>query len=269
MIHSPFIDDAGQTHQPAGANARILSLVPSLTELLFDMNLRDQLVGRTSFCIHPKPDVDDTPSVGGTKRINMEKVAAVAPTHALVNIDETPKQIADALAAQGITVIVTHPIAVADNRRLFELIGGLFDRTEAAERLIRAFDAALADMEVGQSDRRALYLIWQDPWMTISRNTYISEFLALAGWQNVVHNAVVRYPEVTIDDTLLDDVDDVFFSTEPYTFSEADLIAFAEAHPAHATKARLIDAEMVSWYGSRAIVGLAYLKDFAARVRGR
>ena len=105
--------------------------------------------------------------------------------------------------------------------------------------------------------------------MTISRNTYISEFLALAGWQNVVHNAVVRYPEVTIDDTLLDDVDDVFFSTEPYTFSEADLIAFAEAHPAHATKARLIDAEMVSWYGSRAIVGLAYLKDFAARVRGR
>ena len=262
-------DDAGQVHQPAGANARILSLVPSLTELLFDMDLKAQLVGRTSFCVHPNPSVDDIPSVGGTKRINMEKVAALAPTHALVNIDETPKQMADTLSAQGIAVIVTHPIEVADNRRLFELIGGLFDRTEAAKRLIMAFDAALTGIEGSQPARRALYLIWQDPWMTISRDTYISKFLALAGWRTVAHNDVVRYPEVTIDDNLLDDVDDVLFSTEPYTFSEANLVAFAEAHPAHAAKARLIDAEMVSWYGSRAIAGLSYLKDFAAEVRGR
>ena len=269
MTPSPLTDDAGQAHQPAGADARIISLVPSLTELLFDMDLTEQLVGRTSFCIHPKPGVNDIPSVGGTKRINMEKVAALAPTHALVNIDETPKQMADTLAAQGIAVIVTHPIEVADNRRLFELIGGLFDRTKAAERLIAAFDAALAGMDGGQTKRRALYLIWQDPWMTISRDTYISKFLALAGWQTVAHNDVVRYPEVTIDDTLLDNLDDVLFSTEPYTFSEADLAAFADAHPAHAAKARLIDAEMVSWYGSRSIAGLSYLQDFAAKVRGR
>jgi len=269
MPPSLLKDDAGQAHQPAGADARILSLVPSLTELLFDMDLTEQLVGRTSFCIHPKPGVNDIPSVGGTKRINMEKVAALAPTHALVNIDETPKQMADNLSAQGIVVIVTHPIEVADNRRLFELIGSLFDRTKAAERLIAAFDAALARMEVGQSKRRALYLIWQDPWMTISRDTYISKFLALAGWRTVAHNDLVRYPEVTIDDTLLDDLDDVLFSTEPYTFNEAALAAFADAHPAHAAKARLIDAEMVSWYGSRAIAGLSYLKDFAAEVRGR
>ena len=96
-----------------------------------------------------------------------------------------------------------------------------------------------------------------------------AQFLALAGWRTIAHNDVVRYPEVTIDDTLLDDLDDVLFSTEPYTFAEADLAAFAEAHPAHAAKARLINAEMVSWYGSRAIAGLSYLKDFAAEVRGR
>lgn len=269
MTSSALKDDAGQSHQPAGADARILSLVPSLTELLFDMDLTEQLVGRTSFCIHPNPGVNDIPSVGGTKRINMEKVAALAPTHALVNIDETPKQMADSLAAQGIAVIVTHPIEVTDNRRLFELIGGLFNRTEAAERLITAFDAALAGMDGGQSRRRALYLIWKDPWMTISRDTYISKFLALAGWRTVANSDVVRYPEVTIDDKLLNKVDDVLFSTEPYTFSEADLVAFAESHPAYAAKARLIDAEMVSWYGSRAIAGLKYLKDFAAKVRGQ
>ncbi len=268
MPYALIKDDAGQVHQPAGSDARILSLVPSLTELLFDMDLVDQLVGRTSFCVHPKFAVGDILSVGGTKRINMKKVATLAPTHAIVNIDETPKQIADALAAQGITVIVTHPIEVTDNRRLFELIGRLFDRTEAVERLVAAFDAALARIENGQPARRALYLIWEDPWMTISRDTYISRFLALASWQTVAHNEVVRYPEVNIDEALLESVDDVLFSTEPYTFSEADLAAFAEAHPAHAAKARLIDAEMVSWYGSRAIAGLNYLKDFAAEVRG-
>ena len=128
---------------------------------------------------------------------------------------------------------------------------------------IAAFDAALAGMNGEQFRRRALYLIWQNPWMTISRDTYISKFLALAGWRTVAHNDVVRYPEVTIDDTLLDDVDDVLFSTEPYTFSEADLAAFAKEHPAHAAKARLIDAEMVSWYGSRAVAGLGYLKHLA------
>lgn len=269
MTPSALTDDAGQLHQPTGTDARILSLVPSLTELLFEMDLTEQLVGRTSFCIHPKPRVDSIPSVGGTKRINMEKVAALAPTHALVNIDETPKQMADTLAAQGIAVIVTHPIEVADNRRLFELVGGLFDRTEAAGRLITAFDAALAGMKDSRPSRRALYLIWKDPWMTISRDTYISKFLALAGWRTVAHNDVVRYPEVTIDDTFLDDVDDVLFSTEPYTFSEADLTTFTEAHPTHAAKARLIDAEMVSWYGSRAIAGLSYLENFATKVRER
>ena len=145
MTPSALMDDAGQSHQPALADARILSLVPSLTELLFDMDLTEQLVGRTSFCIHPKPSVNDIPSVGGTKRINMEKVAALAPTHALVNVDETPKQMADSLAALGIAVIVTHPIEAADNRRLFELIGSLFDRREAAERLIAAFGADLGN----------------------------------------------------------------------------------------------------------------------------
>ena len=105
--------------------------------------------------------------------------------------------------------------------------------------------------------------------MTISRDTYISKFLALAGWQTVAHDSSVRYPEVTIDENLLAGVDDILFSTEPFTFNDSDIAAFAEAYPAHAAKACLIDAEMVSWYGSRAIAGLSYLKDFAAKVRGR
>lgn len=267
MAAVPVTDDAGQTHPPAGADVRILSLVPSLTELLFDMDLAGTLVGRTSFCVHPQPAVADIPSVGGTKRINMKKVAALAPTHALVNIDETPKRMADALAAEGISVIVTHPIEVTDNRRLFHLLGGIFDRTRQAAALARRFDAALARLDSEAAPRKALYLIWQDPWMTVSRDTYISRFLALAGWRTAAHDPAVRYPELSLDDRLIAGVDDVLFSTEPFAFTEKHVEAFRREFPAHAAKARLIDAEMVSWYGSRAIAGLEYLKGFAAEVR--
>ena len=267
MSGSTYTDDVGRPHDPAGPGARILSLVPSLTEMLFDMDLADQLVGRTSFCVHPQPDIAAVPSVGGTKRINMDKVAALAPTHALVNIDETPKQMADALAARDISVIVTHPIEVDDNRRLFDMIGTLFDRRRQADRLMARFDAALAGLDTEAPSRSALYLIWQDPWMTVSRDTYISRFLALAGWRTAAHDPSVRYPEVDVDPSLLSAVDDVLFSTEPFAFTDDHVSTFKATFPDHAHKARLIDAEMVSWYGSRAIAGLTYLKDFAAQVR--
>ena len=260
-------DDANQTHDPAGDGARILSLVPSLTELVFDMGLADQLIGRTSFCVHPKPVVSRIPSVGGTKRINMKKVVTLAPTHALVNIDETPKQLAGSLTDLGITVVVTHPIEVTDNRNLFHLFGALFNRVSEAEELTARLNAALTALDNNKDQRNALYLIWKAPWMTISQDTYISRFLSLGGWQTVAHNPTIRYPELEMDEHLLREVDDVLFSTEPYSFTEAHVSEFQTAFPNHAHKARLIDAEMISWYGSRAIAGLAYLKAFAEKVR--
>ena len=200
MTSSALKDDAGQSHQPAGADARILSLVPSLTELLFDMDLTEQLVGRTSFCIHPKPSVNDIPSVGGTKRINMEKVAALAPTHALVNVDETPKQMADSLAA-GHRGDCHTPHRSPDNRRLFELIGSLFDRTKAAERLIAAFDAALAGTAVDLGAAPSIsfgktrgYYLPGHLHFEVPRTRRLADR---------ADNDVVRYPKVTIDDTLL------------------------------------------------------------------
>ena len=267
MALTEITDDAGKKHYPAGDSARILSLVPSLTELMFDMGLEDQLIGRTSFCIHPQPDVSAVASVGGTKRINMKKVAALSPTHALVNVDETPKQMAIDLAELGIDVVVTHPIEASDNRKLFDLFGKLFNRVQEAEVLTSHFDDALLQLDSIKPSRTALYLIWQNPWMTVSKNTYISRFLSLTGWQTVAHHPTIRYPEVRIDDRLLQKVDDVLFSSEPFSFTEAHVLDFQATFPDHANKARQIDAEMVSWYGSRAITGLTYLKSFFDEVR--
>lgn len=261
----PLLDAAGISHRPAGAGARIVSLVPSLTELLFDLGLGDHLVGRTAFCVHPAGRIKAVRSVGGTKTLNMAKLRQAAPTHILVNIDETPRALAEDLAAEGYTVIVTHPVEVADNLALYRLLGGIFDAGPAAAvlctRFERAYAAAVREAE-GRPRRRVLYLIWHDPWMTVTRATYVSKMLALAGWDTQPPVAERRYPEVVLDETMLSGVERVLFSSEPFPFTERHLEAFRTAHPRHADKALAIDAEMVSWYGSRAIAGLAYLADF-------
>ncbi|HRW61139.1 MAG TPA: helical backbone metal receptor [Defluviicoccus sp.] len=259
-------DASGVVHTPAGAAARIVSLVPSITELLFDLGLGDQIVGRTTFCVHPAPQVKAVRSVGGTKALNWDKLKAARATHVIVNIDETPKELADALSQAGYTVVVTHPVEVTDNIALFRLMGALFGRAAEAEALVDAFNralAALSDAARAWPSRSVLYLIWREPWMTISRDTYIARMLALVNWLSVPAATGVRYPVIDLDEALLAAADLVLFSSEPFPFGDRHLAAFGEAFPRHAAKARLIDAEMVSWYGSRVLKGLPYLAAFA------
>lgn len=268
-----LVDAAGVAHPPAPAAARIVSLVPSITELLFDLGLGPQLVGRTHYCVHPAAGLARVPSLGGTKKIRMERLLALRPTHAIVNIDENTRAMAEEIAAAGIAVIVTHPLDPLDNPPLYRLIGGIFGRGAEAEALAARFAAAFDAVRdgagaAGWPERRVLYLIWQDPWMTVSRDTYVSRMLALVGWRTVAHDPATRYPAVTIDAALLREVDIVLFSSEPFPFTEQHLDAFRTAHswpsPGGGPALALVDGEMLSWYGSRAIAGLTYLRDKAA-----
>jgi ABC-type Fe3+-hydroxamate transport system substrate-binding protein len=143
-------------------------------------------------------------------------------------------------------------------------MGDLFGAEVAAEDMCNRFDAALADLQSAAASARTknvLYLIWKDPWMTISSDTYISRTLALINWQTVAHDPGNRYPEVDMD-TALVDADLVLMSTEPYEFGNKDLAEFRARYPG--TPVQMIDGEMTSWYGSRAIAGLAYLKTLTA-----
>jgi len=173
-------DAVGVRHPPA-PHARIVSLVPSLTELLFDLGLGASLVGRTAYCVHPVPAVRKIPAIGGTKRANLKKLLARAPTHALVNVDETPKALADCLADAGVSVVVTHPIAVDDNLEIYRLLGSIFCREAEAAALgdrFRKRRRSLGERAQFLPERRVLYLIWKRPWMTISADTYVSNMLA-------------------------------------------------------------------------------------------
>ena len=244
-------------------SARIVCLVPSITELVCDLGLADQLVGRTGFCIHPWETVRRVPKVGGTKDVDLDKVRALKPTHAIVNVDENTRETADALREFVPELIITHPIAPRDNLDLYRRLGDAFGREHEAEALCASFELAYADATSTQRPpREVLYLIWRDPWMSVAPDTYISQTLALVNWRTLPRVADERYPEVDLA-SYAGRVDRVLLSSEPFHFRAKHL---PEVISATGAPASLIDGEMTSWYGSRAIAGVRYLSGFVDAV---
>ncbi len=254
------IRDALGGEHPCGAiDARIVCLVPSITELLCDLGLADRLVGRTGFCIHPRETVRGIAKVGGTKDVDLDRVRELAPTHVIVNVDENRRETADALRGFVPHVVVTHPLAPRDNLDLYRLCGALFGREAEAAALCARFEAAYARAEAagrGAPPRDVLYLIWKDPWMTVSRDTYIARTLALVGWQTLPADAASRYPSIDIDAAAVRDASLVLLSTEPFMFREHHVAA---VRTLTGKPVLLVDGEMTSWYGSRAVAGLDYV----------
>lgn len=268
--YSQLTDAIGRAHIPARPDARIVSLVPSLTELLFALGLGSRVVGRTGFCVHPKPEVKTVAKVGGTKDFDLEKIRALAPTHLIVNVDENPRERVEAAAAFVPDVIVTHPMGPLDNPPLFRLLGGIFHAEAGAEGLAREFQSAYREAVEATSRlprERVLYLIWKDPWMTISRDTYVARTLESVGWDQIDVGNPDRYPTLYLE-SVIGRVDRVLLSSEPYAFRPRDVEPVREAmnvtspvpgHSVRTVTVSLIDAEMTSWYGSRAIGGMRYL----------
>ena len=204
------------------------------------------------------------PKVGGTKTVKLDAVRALEPTHVILNIDENRRETADALAQFVPHLVVTHPLGPLDNLALYRQFGAAFDRAREAEALCARFEEAYAAVSSHAfAARNVLYLIWKDPWMTVSPDTYISRTLALFGMRTLPAAAQERYPKLS--DLRVQGIDAVLLSTEPYRFGEHHRkeVEALTGRPVH-----LVDGEMTSWYGPRAIAGLVYLKDFAARVTG-
>ncbi|NMG75821.1 helical backbone metal receptor [Aromatoleum diolicum] len=256
---APLIDALGVHHRPADGAVRIVSLVPSLTELVCDLGLAEQLVGRTGFCIHPRATLKSIPKVGGTKDVKLDVVRALAPTHLIVNVDENRREAVEELASFVPNVIVTHPCRPEDNFELYRLFGGVFRCEDAAARLAADLADALAGahaVAAALPPERVLYLIWRAPWMSIARDTYISTTLRAVGWETLPEDPARRYPEIDWRASWIAEVARVFLSSEPYRFGEQHIDEVAQLSGRPAT---LIDGEMASWYGSRAAAGLRYL----------
>jgi len=257
------VDARGVSHRKADANARIVSLVPSLTELLCDLGLDGQIVGRTGFCVHPRDTVRRIPKVGGTKDVDIEKIRRLTPTHVVVNIDENRRELVESLASFVENIFVTHPLGPDDNEVLYDTMGFLFSRERQAAAIKEKYHAALTRLRsnCGRPHAKVLYLIWRGPWMTIAPDTYISRMLEIINWHSVPDTTSSRYPEIDLAD-FVGSVDKVLLSSEPFPFSETHIKEIRKIFGSN-TDVRLVDGEMLSWYGSRAITGLDYLATLA------
>lgn len=255
---------------------RIVSLVPSITELLVDLGLGEYLVGRTGFCIHPAEAVRGITKVGGTKDVNLSKIKKLDCTHVIVNVDENTLPTVNALRGFVPRVVVTHPLTPRDNLALIDQLLAEFATYSVAlcavntradslkKQMVQGLDQCQA---LRKPSERVLYLIWRDPWMTVARDTYISRMLALMGWQTWPDTqggdtGAARYPKLQGNEPWLADVQRVLLSSEPYRFG-AGHAEEVRAWLPHA-KVQLIDGEMLSWYGSRAVKGLAYLCELVS-----
>jgi ABC-type Fe3+-hydroxamate transport system substrate-binding protein len=249
---------------------RIASLVPSITELLCALGLGSRLVARTGFCVAPAGAVAAVPKVGGTKDVNLARLRRLAPTHAVVNIDENRAETAQALREFVPHVIVTHPCSAHDVHVLIEQLAqafaavpGVAERAAALRsELQRELAATRADVDVP-----VLYLIWRDPWMTVARDTYISRLLACVGWQTVPAasagpRGAARYPSLQGNEPGLAAAREVLLSSEPYAFSAAHVAEAQALCPG--ARVRLVDGALLSWYGARTAAGLRYLRELAS-----
>jgi ABC-type Fe3+-hydroxamate transport system substrate-binding protein len=263
-----LVDAVGKQHLPAQGDFKIACLVPSITELLFDLNLAKRVVARTGYCIHPEEFVKTVPKVGGTKQINFEKLKRLAPSHIVLNLEENTRECALTLSEFIPNLVVTHPTKFHHNFLLFELIGGIFNARQSAAGLAAELTKQTTQndflLNPGRRQLKVLYLIWKDPWMSVAPTTYIADVLKQANFLQIDLPSEREYP--TVDLSLVDwtNVDAVFLSSEPYSFSAADqrnLIDQLGAVTPKPVPVLMVDGELMSWYGSRALRTPAYLNQ--------
>ena len=236
---------------------RIVSLVPSQTELLVDLGLRNRLVGITKFCVHPDSLRSEIEVVGGTKQINFERIKALQPDIIICNKEENTKEMVFQLEELA-PVWISDVVSIQSSLDLIERLGELFSVEEKSQELKLQIQQEMDWFSESMhhiSFKKVAYIIWKNPYMAAGRDTFINELLQLNKFDNVLTDPTSRYPEV--DHELLNKAELVLLSSEPYTFKESHV---SELKNALQKEVRLVDGEYFSWYGSRLRDAFAYFK---------
>lgn len=244
---------------------RIISLCPSLTELVCDLGLGDALVGRTRFCVHPADRMADVESVGGTKNPRISRIVELAPDIVLLNEEENRVEDAEALIAAGVRCHSSFPRTAADTVAMVREIGDLLAAGAAGERIAADIEQRAEAVRARARDTepvRYAYLIWRKPLMSVSDDTFIAAMLALPGGVNVFGQREERYPEIEPEDLSRADPPLVLLSTEPFPFAPKHVAELSAATHLPASRFRIVDGQLLSWHGSRTAPGI----DYAERV---
>ncbi len=247
---------------------RIISLVPSQTELLFDLGLENSIIGITKFCVHPKHFLKQKTKVGATKNPNFEKIRALNPDIIICNKEENTKEITEE-CSKICTTWTTNIITIEDNFQMIRDFGQIFNLQENAKLLNEKISFALSDFKVliqEKTIKKVVYFIWKNPYMVVGSNNYINEILRLNKFENVFENNNFesnRYPEIKIENIENENLDMIFLSSEPFPFKEKDKIDIQKHSK---SKIEIVDGEMFSWHGSRLLLALDYFKDFHSEI---
>ncbi|MBV6405474.1 MAG: ABC transporter substrate-binding protein [Flavobacteriales bacterium] len=234
---------------------RIISLVPSQTELLHDLGLGDRVVGITKFCIHPEAWFRSKARVGGTKQVDIAKVRALMPDLIIGNKEENARADIEALE-QEFPVWMSDIDDLGGALDMIRRVGAMTGTGAGAEGIARGIEAAFAGLRAGGHGRRAAYLIWRDPWMVAGPGTFIDDMLGRCGLVNVFRDHADRYPAIDLEELAARGPDLVLLSSEPYPFGDKHLPELRDALPK--ATALLVDGEPFSWYGSRLLSAPAY-----------
>lgn len=264
-----MIDQLHRTLKFKETPKRIVSLVPSQTELLCDLGLKDSIVGVTKFCIHPQNIKTDAVVIGGTKQIHIDRIKKLNPDIILCNKEENTKVIVEA-CEQICTVHVSDIFNIDDSLELIQHYGEIFSKKEEASELIQNIKKEVEDFQIFIQNKPTLkvaYFIWKNPWMVAANHTFIHYLLQLNKFDNVYKDQV-RYPEVELSNAKFKrDVDVVLLPSEPFPFKEVHIKETQEVLPN--TTVILVDGEMFSWFGSRLLKAFKYFKMLRSNLENK
>lgn len=255
-------DQMGRTVSVPEGPKRIISLVPSQTELLYDLGLGDRVVGITKFCIHPEEWFRTKPRVGGTKNVDFAKVRALQPDLIIGNKEENAHADIQALE-QEFPVWMSDVEDLKSALMMINMIGQLTGTTARAAEIHAGIRAAFAGLEPLSSPIAAAYFIWKGPWMLAGKGTFIADMLQRCGF-SLPAGIGDRYPEVTNAELQALKPAVVLLSSEPYPFAEKHRLEIAKILPG--VPVHLVDGEMFSWYGSRLKRAPAYFGQLLERM---
>ena len=260
-----YTDQTGRKLVLSKLPERIISLVPSQTELLYDLGLEEETIGITKFCVHPSHWFRSKKRIGGTKNVNIALVASLKPDLIIANKEENSKE-------QILLLEKIAPVWVTDIKNMVDAIemilhiGMITGKSSEAIKItseIRGKFVGLVSWraEYPLPSYQTAYLIWKDPYMAAGRDTFIDQILQLSGWKNVFAMKE-RYPIVSMEELILQKPELLLLSSEPYPFGHKHISEFQQQLPD--TKIMLVDGEMFSWYGSRLLHTVDYVKKILA-----
>ena len=257
MTEKKHIDQMGREMMISYPPKRIISLVPSQTELLHHFDLENEVAGITKFCVHPDAWFRTKKRIGGTKKVNHAQIKSLNPDLIIANKEENTLEDIQKLE-KDYPVWISDIKSFEDALQMINALGIILNRQSKSQELTASLRLSFSQITLPAIRKKVLYLIWKKPFMAAGRDTFINEMLSISGFENAINDTSSRYPSLSEDEIHALNPDLLFLSSEPFPFAQFHVEQFQ--HLFTSSKTIIVDGELFSWYGSRLLKAPAYFE---------